>query len=694
MASYVVVKGEKIEVKDGMLDLNSKGIKDVTEIKGLDALANLQKLDLGSTRGVPFLAVNQITEIKGLDKLTNLQTLNLHNNQINEIKGLDKLTNLQTLNLHNNQINEIKGLDKLMNLQKLHLADNQINEIKGLDKLTNLQKLFLGDNQITEIKGLDALTNLQLLHLSKNQITEIKGLDALTNLIGLFFDNNQITEIKDLDKLAYLQTLNLYNNQITEIRGLDKLTDLKFVYLGGNIIPEAIIKELRGLKGKFGYAIQPQKFLQYCQKKRKKQERLEKERKKQERLEKEREKERLYKENLEKIKKDTTEFITNSTSIYKELKFKRIQDKTGIDLSDLGDLLEYMIYNKQLYGQIKGNTIIFKEPSAVKPPTPVIDAFSALSSTAFNKKKIDVLRGGDWKVEGDQSVFFYKVKVKNNSELVINNIQILLTSIPGGLTADKDKYKIDMLKPGSLESPTFKLMGTESCVGDTVEGIVSYTDPTGTQQSSHIEPFEICYVCNLLTPKEISKQEFDMKTQFMEDKKLIIDSDLDITALEAKIEQVVKNCNFALLKNIQATQNENYFMFEAFAEGLYDKQDVALSVAVQKAEEGSKLVVKAMSDRAEKVTDLLRDFSIKLDDIKSDTELIKEYTSQIEVILNNQEDIESYLKDRLASDWVKIKDAYQDYKAGNITMKDLVKKGLKTIGKKFVKKVIGKVIAI
>ena len=50
--------------------------------------------------------------------------------------------------------------------------------------------------------------------------------------------------------------------------------------------------------------------------------------------------------------------------------------------------------------------------------------------------------------------------------------------------------------------------------------------------------------------------------------------------------------------------------------------------------ENTKLIIKAMSRREEKLIDLLKDLSVKCDDIKSDTELIKEYSSQIEEIFH------------------------------------------------------------
>jgi len=60
-------------------------------------------------------------------------SLDLNRNQISEIKGLESLDNLQSLNLNNNhlnnnQITEIKGLESLDNLQSLVLYSNQIPE--------------------------------------------------------------------------------------------------------------------------------------------------------------------------------------------------------------------------------------------------------------------------------------------------------------------------------------------------------------------------------------------------------------------------------------------------------------------------------------------------------------------------------------------------------------------------------------
>ena len=74
-----------------------------------------------------------------------------------------------------------------------------------------------------------------------------------------------------------------------------------------------------------------------------------------------------------------------------------------------------------------------------------------------------------------------------------------------------------------------------------------------------------------------------------------------------------------------------------------------------------------------------------LQDIKDDTELISYYTSYIEDILDKTEDIENFLKSHLATEFEKIRNAWQDFKNGKINRKEFIKIGIKQIGKKFVK---------
>ena len=337
-----------------------------------------------------------------------------------------------------------------------------------------------------------------------------------------------------------------------------------------------------------------------------------------------------------------------------------------------------------------------------KMKNPVIKKIADILSEIKDLKKIrvaktkksddiDVKRGGDWKIVGNKSVFYYKVKVQNISEYVVTHVQILLTSYPTGLNIESDRYKIESLKPGAYESPSFKFTAKESCSGDVIEGIVTFVDPKGKTKTMAIEPFEIKYVCNLLVPVAVTKDEFKERTVDMEEKTLELESNISIEDLRMKLRPIVSNCNFSLLEEPMDQEDADIKIIEAFAQGLYDKKDVALSIQMERGkEQNTKISIKAMSDRIEKLTDLILDLNIKLDDIKSDTQLIKEYTSLIEDIFDRTEDLEKLLMNSLGPDFAKLKYKWQEYKQGEISKKELIISGIKIIGKKFITKLIGK----
>ncbi len=116
---HITYKGKRFRVKDRKLVLSNLGIRNISDIIGLEELTKLKELDLSQ---------NQISEIKGLDNLNNLRVLLLGYNKVSEIKGLKYLNNLQHLGLMDNQISEIKGLENLKKLIELDLKRNPIPE--------------------------------------------------------------------------------------------------------------------------------------------------------------------------------------------------------------------------------------------------------------------------------------------------------------------------------------------------------------------------------------------------------------------------------------------------------------------------------------------------------------------------------------------------------------------------------------
>ncbi|MFX1569418.1 MAG: leucine-rich repeat domain-containing protein [Promethearchaeota archaeon] len=609
---YVILDEEKHEIKSGKLDLHSKNITDITEIQGLKKYTDLQVLyldrnNIGKIEGleglknlkVLELSSNSITQIEGLRDLNNLQWLNLRHNKIVNIEKLNSLTNLKILNLHQNEINEIKGLESLTNLQELNISNNKIIRIKGLEKCSNLQEIDLKNNQIVQIEGIDLLINLERLTLNKNKIAEISGLENLTNLRELNIADNQISEIQGLNRLIKLRVLNLSNNLIREIKGLETLTNLKFLNLKGSQISNKLIEKLGGLNQR-GEANTPQKFVEYCQQK-------------------------VQKEMKEREKLHTINYLKKLPSIYSEITIEKVAEKTGLNVEELEPIIEEMILNKEINAQIKSQKVVFKREEVETFSKPIKVPPIPLNIGDYRSKNIKLLRGGDWKIEGNQSVFHYKVKIQNLSQYVISNIQVIFGDIPPGLELRMDKL-IEFLKlnPYDEVSPAYKLYATDNCVGSEIKGNVNYTDHFGKIHTVKIEPFEICYVCNLLVPKLISREEFKRKVENMQGRTMKIDSSLNPLEIETIVKKNIEECNFALLQEIKEAQESGFRRLEGLAQGLYDKQDVAVSVAMRQFEGGSEVEIQTLSDKIEKTTDLMKDISIKLESIKSDTQKVQD----------------------------------------------------------------------
>jgi len=376
---------------------------------------------------------------------------------------------------------------------------------------------------------------------------------------------------------------------------------------------------------------------------------------------------------------------------------KIIEQQLEVDLSKVGKLIKKQQYTKAktiLYAILQKATEYNLEliSAQANREFDIVDRWSQrfettgdLEKDQFKKNEVEVLRGGDWKVEEDQSVFYYKPKIINNSKFVITNIQILLTQVPSCLEVIVDRSKIAFLRPRSFEAPTLKLKALESCVGDIIGAIVTYTNPSGNQETIDIQPFEIEYVCNLLVPKQITRKDYEKKVKKMNAKELVIDCGLNVEETQNALSSILLQNNFFLLEQLKQAQDTSYRTLEGFAQGRYDKEDVALSLTMEKKDDNTLVIIKGMSEKVEKLTDLLRDINVKCDSIKSDTILIKQYTEQISGLIDGIKDLESYLRKRIGSDVDKIKVALDDYRNGKIKKVTLITKCIGVLGKRFVK---------
>jgi len=333
--------------------------------------------------------------------------------------------------------------------------------------------------------------------------------------------------------------------------------------------------------------------------------------------------------------------------IFEEIEFDKLRKRTGIKLKskDLQSLVELMIRENQIKAKISKNSLIFEKKE---------EDVRIHSNHKFDIKKVSILRGGDWKIKGNRSVFYFKVEVENKNDFIINNLQILLYPIPSALNCESDRMVLGLLNPKATVSPTFELIAKKSCIGDKLKGIITFTDPQGEIKTIPIEPFEIKYTCNLLVPKMITHQSYKNKIQRMKKQEIYIDCEMSVEDTKNELIPIFKDSNFFVIDIDYDDAQDKLVEIEGFAEGKYDKEEVALSIIIKSlADQTSKLIVKAMSSKEEKLIDLLNEINNKCNEnlkIKLSLDRI-EIAQKLSMFIDNPEELTHYLKRVLKSNW-------------------------------------------
>ena len=91
--------------------------------------------------------------------------------------------------------------------------------------------------------------------------------------------------------------------------------------------------------------------------------------------------------------------------------------------------------------------------------------------------------------------------------------------------------------------------------------------------------------------------------------------------------------------------------------------------------------------RFKKLYNKIKSVELKVSEIKEDTTQIRldisEVATMIEQLMEGHEDLETYMKENLGSDWKVLKHSWKKCKKGDISKWEFAKIGLKKVGKKF-----------
>ncbi|MFX0073987.1 MAG: toll/interleukin-1 receptor domain-containing protein [Candidatus Hermodarchaeota archaeon] len=200
-----------------------------------------------------------------------------------------------------------------------------------------------------------------------------------------------------------------------------------------------------------------------------------------------------------------------------------------------------------------------------------------------------------------------------------------------------------------------------------------------------------------ILPKWITLNDFnEMNVETVEESN-VFDSDIPSNTLGKQIATILQNNNFYVpdlesektkkkpKKNELIVIGDAFNMFTCFAELKDDPEDIALSVKIQRVSDTTNKVFLTLRGRREWVLkELLKDIDSKLLEMKSKTELLRNYSGKIISLLQWIPDIERFLRRHLASNIKYIEDTIEQLNRGDINNEEFVIKGTQLLGKNFI----------
>ena len=249
---------EKIKTAS-LLDLSDCNVKDVSNIKDIDGLYNLNIANSPDIKNIELLpkTLTSLTasncNISSLSPFnTELEFLFLEDNNLTNLDGIENFKYLAYINLSNNKIEDWSNLQNIA-LEKnpnsdyyidydgdyslepsLSIVANNCNitDISIFNNIKYLSELYLEDNKITSLENFNPSKTLNCINLSGNKnITNLKNLDGLY-LIEL--NNCNLTDLNELAQIETISILELKDNDIKDISPLSKIPNLYELDLSGN----------------------------------------------------------------------------------------------------------------------------------------------------------------------------------------------------------------------------------------------------------------------------------------------------------------------------------------------------------------------------------------------------------------------------------------------------------------------------
>lgn len=231
---------------------------------------------------------------------------------------------------------------------------------------------------------------------------------------------------------------------------------------------------------------------------------------------------------------------------------------------------------------------LLSEDSTREPIQPLADA---------GEHEVNVLRGGE--IVGAK--FEFKVKVRNDTVYVINNVTVTIVAYPEDcmLLSGNTTKRLSRIEPEGFRSPQFTFTPTKDCVEGQVLATVSYVDHQNKVRTVEVEPYVIRSVCDLLKPLESSMDQFENILTNMDCTSEEHHLDWNAQVLFEKAKFLLPSKNFHVVeRSSDVVAGEFIGTIRGFAEGKYTTKRVAVRLLISGLTESNsaRVIVEVLGD--------------------------------------------------------------------------------------------------
>ncbi len=205
-----------------------------------------------------------------------------------------------------------------------------------------------------------------------------------------------------------------------------------------------------------------------------------------------------------------------------------------------------------------------------------------------------------------------------------------------------------------------------------------------------------------IIPKWIKAEDFYLQLPSEEtvEETLSFESDFPSSELGIQIGSILQNNNFHVpgLKKArkakkkkkkkdtsELTEEPDFTTFTSFAELRDDPETIAILVKIERiADDSSSVLLDLKGKRDWVLKEILKDIDLKLIELKSKTELIRNYSNKVISLMKNIPDIERFLRKNLGSSIKKVEELITQYKNKEFDEEQFIIKATQSIGKDFI----------